>query len=116
MVTYVETRKKKKKKTHKIDNGKRKSAIQTNIVLAVKEKKIRVPTNVVITDKDTDCDSDANLAQLCADNLGRKILIENKCDSDATLAQLCADSLGRDFPRKVTATLMLLKLSYAQIA
>ena len=111
MVTYVETR----KKTHKIDNGKRKSAIQTNIVLAVKEKKFRVPTNVVITDKDTDCDSDANLAQLCADNLGRKIWIENKCDSDATLAQLCADSLGRDFPRKVTATLMLLKLSYAHV-
>ena len=98
IVTFVETRKKKCK--HKSDNGKRKSAIQTNIVLAVKEKKIRVPTNVVITDKDTDCDSDANLAQLCADNLGRKMSIETNCDSGATQDQLCADSLGRDFSKE----------------
>ena len=99
IVTFVETQKKKKCK-HKSDNGKRKSAIQTNIVLAVKEKKIRVPTNVVITDKDTDCDSDANLAQLCADKLGRKMSIETNCDSGTTQDQLCADSLGRDFSKE----------------
>ena len=34
--------------------------------------------------KTTDCDSEANSAQSCADNLGRKMSNETNCDSDAT--------------------------------